>query len=301
MTTAPRPQGSPLPDLGAVGFVSEQSTVSWTSDDTLLYALAVGAGTSQLHLTTENTEGVRQRALPSYAALVGRIDDSVRRAVGPAWDPIRLVYAEQGLTWHRELPPSGSAVLTSRVTEILDKGSGALVTVDIDALDSSGTPLFTATRRVFLRGAGGFGGPSPAAPDARDATPSGPVIAEHHVLPANQALLYRLTGDRHRLHSDPAFARRAGFDRPILHGLCTYGVVARLLLGARCGDDPARMRSLELRFRSPVWPGDELELRHWSLGNHRVGFRVVRAGTDAVLVDDGVLVADPRSSSKGSS
>lgn len=280
------------PDLDAVGFVSPPWTRSWTSDDSLLYAVAVGATPDELALVTENSEGVRQRAVPSYAALIGTTGAAVRDAVGPAWDPVRLVYAGQRVTWHRELPVAGEAELTSTVVAIADKGSGALVDVDTVAVDvARGERLFTARRRVFLRGAGGFDPARPAAgvvPAVEDDRPGGGHVVRHR-LPDNQALLYRLCGDRHPLHSDPAFARRAGFARPILHGLCTYGVAARLLLRHVLAGDPARMRSLGGRFRTPVWPGDELELRHRTRAPGEVAFEVRRIGSDRPAIADGLL------------
>lgn len=286
-----------MPDLGAVGFVSPPWVRTWTSADTLLYAVAVGAGPDDLQLATENSVGVRQRAVPSYAALVGSVSDAVRRAVGPAWDPIRLVFAGQHLTWHRELPPEGSAELRSTVTALTDKGTGTLVEVDTHAADAAtGESLFVARRQVFLRGVGGWDA-RPRRADAVD--PAHPMFEETAVryrLPDNQALLYRLTGDRHPLHSDPAFARRAGFARPILHGLCTYGVVTRLLLRERCGGDPGRMAALGLRFRAPVWPGDELELRHREVAPGRVAFRVLRTGDGCPVVDGGELDLSPERS-----
>ncbi|WP_122817825.1 MaoC/PaaZ C-terminal domain-containing protein [Nocardioides pantholopis] len=278
-----------VPNLDAVGFVSPRWTRTWTSTDSLLYAVALGAGPDELSLTTENCIGVRQRAVPSYAALIGRTGAAVREAVGPAWDPVRLVYAGQRVVWHRELAPEGAAELESTVVAIADKGSGALVTVDTTATEpGSGEPLFTARRQVFLRGAGGFD-PSRSPEPAPEVSDESDETVLRHRLPENQALLYRLCGDRHPLHSDPAFARRAGFDRPILHGLCTYGVTARLLLREVLRGDPGRMTSLEARFRATVWPGDDLELRYRTTGPGSVHFQVRRLGSARPALDAGVL------------
>jgi acyl dehydratase len=282
-------------DLDAVGFVSPSWTRTWSSDDSLLYALAVGAAPDELALVTENSEGAPQRAVPSYAALVGTVSPAVREAVGEAWSPVRLVYAGQRLTWHRELPPVGTAVLRSEVVSIEDKGSGALITVDTVAGDVAGDPLFTARRAVFLRGVGGFDPArepteptDPAHPRGGVPDPEEEVVARTRV-PENAALLFRLTGDHHPLHSDPAFARRAGFERPILHGMCTYGMLTTLLLRHVADGDPSAMAVLEGRFRTPVWPGDDLELRCRELAPGHVAFRLLRLGVARPAVDDGEL------------
>jgi acyl dehydratase len=255
-------------DRTALGAVSEPVRRTWTGDDALLYALAVGAGTDQLDLVTENSEGVVQRVLPTYAAVLAAGSRALRDRLGD-WPAHATVHGAQQIALQRPLPVAGDVEVVSTVTRIADKGSGALVEIEATARDRATSDLmFTSLTSLFLRGQG-WGEPE------RDAEPE-PVPAREPDLLAqattseNQALMYRLCGDRNRLHSDPAFAARAGFDRPILHGLCTWGVSARVLLRAleAAGEpDPLpRLSSYSGRFRAPVLPGDALAVRAWRTG-----------------------------------
>jgi acyl dehydratase len=197
-----------------------------------------------------------------------------------------MVHAGQHLTWHRELPPSGSATLRTTVAGITDKGSGALVEL-VTAAETEHGRLFEARSALFVKGAGGFGGRTGAHTEPTDlGDPDGEFIVR---TAENQALVYRLCGDRNPLHSDPEFACRAGFDRPILHGLCTFGVTARVLLRHLLDDDPARLTSFGGRFRTPVLPGDVLRIRFRHTGTGRVAFQTRRFGADRPAIDDGVL------------
>jgi acyl dehydratase len=239
---------------------------SWTSTDCILYSLAVGAGdddpSRELAFTTENTNGVEQQALPTFGAIIGRPTPDVLGMAG-TFDPAMLVHAGQSVTLHRPIPVEGAIRATTTLTEVEDKRSGALITFTTESLDvSSGEPLLTTTSALFVRGEGGFGGARTAAVRRRP-----PERAPDHVVPyatsPGQALLYRLCGDRNPLHSDPAFARSAGFDRPILHGLCAYGFTGRALLHSLCDGDPARFGSIEGRFSRPTLPGDMLIVSIW--------------------------------------
>lgn len=254
-------------NLDAVGACSRPWVRSWSSTDTLLYALAVGAGPDELAFTTENSEGVAQRVLPGYAALLAGGTTPLRSVLG-SWPPGASVHAGQELRWFAPLAPSGQLTLRARVAGIEDKGSGALVSVETTAVRTSvvgtttadeapGSPVFASTTRVFIRGAGGFDGsrgdsgqaaPTPSKP-SKGATGTPPdAILVYHLDPA-QALLYRLCGDRNPLHSDPVFARRAGFDRPILHGLCTFGIAVRMLVNELLDGHPERLTEFSARFR----------------------------------------------------
>ena len=267
-------------DHSVIGVESEPSDRSWTSSDTLLYALGVGAGVEELAFTTENSAGIRQRVLPTFAVLAAQAPRG--RRLGD-FDPAMLVHAEQSFELHRELPPAGTVRTVAKVTGIYDKGSGALVTSEARATDpATGEPVVTTTSAVFIRGEGGFGGDR--GPRGEWAAPDrAPDLKVTYPTRPDQALLYRLSGDRNPLHSDPAFAARAGFERPILHGLCTYGITGRALLHAVGDSDPARFRAMSGRFSGPVLPGDSLTVSIWVDGPE-AWFRTTR--------DDGTVVID---------
>lgn len=269
----------------AAGSVGPENEISWTSSDSLLYALGVGAGATdptgfELEFTTENTRhpggGVNeQRAFPTMGVVLGGgggIDFG-------DFNPAMLLHGEQSITLHQTLPSAGSAVGQGKVAAIYDKSKAALVINETHVSDHAGNPMWTARSGLFISGEGGWGGDRGPASDwalpDRDAD---------HVLGfdtrTDQALLYRLNGDRNPLHSDPSFAALAGFDTPILHGLCTYGVSGRALLHARCDSDPDHFGSMSARFRSPVLPGERLDVHMWVDGDRtlfqtRVGERVV--------------------------
>jgi acyl dehydratase len=271
----------------AVGSKSEPARRSWTSKDALVYALGVGAGAAdpleELQFTTENTSSVPQRALPTMAVVLG--------SLGGGWDkigtfnPAMLVHGEQGITLHQEIPVEGELESTSEITGIYDKGKGAvIVTESTSTLVTTGAPLFSTRMSAFIRGEGGWGGdrgPSgtPNAAPEREPDRSVTVQTRH-----DQALLYRLSGDRNPLHSDPAFAAMGGFDRPILHGLCTYGFTGRALLHELCGSDPARFTGMDARFSSPVMPGEALTVKVWEDGDGSAVFQT--CGQDGRVVID---------------
>jgi acyl dehydratase len=250
-------------DPNAVGYTSTPTEFTWTSRDAMLYALGVGAGTEELAFTTDNSIDVEQQVLPTMAVVMAPND---------AWlgagdlDLTRLVHGEQGVTLHRPIPVAGTLTAVGRIAEIWDKGEGkhAIVAVDSDAmLVGTDEPLFTTRMVAVIRGAGGFGGkPGPAS-----AAVEPPSRAPDHVVVQrtreDQALLYRLSGDWNPLHSDPRFAELAGFPKPILHGLATYGFAGRALLHTICGSDPAAFRSMHARFASPVFPGEDLTTEMW--------------------------------------
>lgn len=239
---------------------------SWSSKDALLYAVGVGAGIDELAFTTENSHDVPQRVLPTMAAVIGAGVSGAISAIG-SFDFAMLVHGEQSFVQHREIPVEGSLTATGKIIGIYDKGSGAVVAVEGECVDNAtGETLLTVGSAIFIRGEGGWGGDRGPSGD-RNAAPDRAADASvtYRVRP-DQALTYRLSGDRNPLHSDPWFAALAGFDRPILHGLCTYGFTGRALLHAMCDSDPAKFRSMEGRFASPVFPGEELTIEMWNEG-----------------------------------
>ena len=272
-------------DHSLVGVPSEPQERSWTSKDALLYAVGVGAGLGdplqELEFTTENSEGVQQQVLPTYAVLVAQARAS--RSLGD-FDRALLVHAEQAFELHRPLPVEGTVRTVATVTGIYDKGSGALVASENVAVDAAtGAKLVTSRSGAFIRGEGGFGGER--GPSGRWQRPERP--PDHQVVQPTrpeQALLYRLSGDRNPLHADPKFAARGGFSRPILHGLCTYGFTGRALLHTLCGSDPARFGSMSGRFSRPVLPGDTLVVSIWREDGDSALFQTA--------TEDGTVVID---------
>jgi acyl dehydratase len=278
-------------DHSVIGVAGEPTERSWTSKDALLYAVGVGAGLgdplSELEFTTENSEGITQQVLPTYGVLISQAPAS--RGFGD-FDRAMLVHAEQSFELHRLLPVEGTVQATATVTGIYDKGSGALVTTQSVAVDAAtGEPLVTARSSAFIRGQGGFGGDRGPRDDWAGPHRTPDYVVTYPTRP-EQALIYRLSGDRNPLHADPRFAARGGFDRPILHGLCTYGVTGRALLHAVCGSDPARFLAMAGRFSHPVVPGESLEVSIWlpEDGSNEALFQTSIEG-GPVVIDHGRL------------
>jgi acyl dehydratase len=241
-------------------FAPQRTT--YAAKDAILYALSVGAGADpvdahQLPLVYEPD----LRVLPTMAAVLAHPGAWIAH---PNFEVnyLKLLHGEQGLTMHAPLPPGGDIEATYRIQAVVDKGDGkgALVYFEKQLRSAGGQPLCTVYSALFLRadgGGGSFGTPPAGLP--MDAAPA-PEFFDELRTPLNAALLYRLNGDLNPIHADPVAARKAGFERPILHGLCTYGVVGYLLTRTVCGHDPARLLSLGARFTSPVYPGETIRV-----------------------------------------
>lgn len=266
-------------NLDAVGKVFGPATVEYDRDDVILYALAIGAEPDELDFVYEKD----LKVLPTFAVIPVR-DKRLNSTDALNLDYTKLLHGENRVEIFKPLPAQARLTATNTVKAIYDKGKGAVVVTEIEARDEAGDLVFKNIPSVFVRGEGGFGGdrgpsgeknvPPDRAPDATATMRTG----------AGQAQLYRLCGDKNILHVDPDFARLAGFDRPILHGLCTYGIVARAVLKNLLGNDPARVKAYEARFAGVVFPGDELRVEMWKVEADRivvrtsVGDRVVLAG-----------------------
>ncbi len=264
----------------AAGTVGEPKEITWTSTDSLLYALGVGAGQTdptgfELEFTTENAKGVNQAALPTQVVVMatGGMPDF------GDFNLAALLHGEQHIQLHQTLPPAGKAMARVNVGDIYDKGKAALVYIETEATDTDGNPLWTSRSGLFISGEGGWGGSR--GPSSTWQLPDRPADqVTGYDTRTDQALLYRLNGDRNPLHADPTFAAMAGFDRPILHGLCTFGVTGRALLHTLCDSNVDKFGAMGGRFKSPVMPGERLDVHMWDNGDQylfqtRVGDRVV--------------------------
>lgn len=246
------------PDM--VGTEFEPAKVSWNDKDVMLYALGVGARPGQdLEFIYE---GRGPKVLPTFGVIPGmRAMGSINKVVEL---PIaRLLHGEQGITLNRPLPPAAELTMTSRISEIWDKGKAGVIGVSADFSDDEGV-VFSTRSTLFWIGGGGFGGESgPATRDSNQPPERAPDHETRDATREEQGAIYRLSGDRVALHIDPAFARKAGYDKPFMHGLCTYGFVGRAILHQLCGGDPARFVSLDGRFSERVEFGDEIMTRIW--------------------------------------
>jgi acyl dehydratase len=277
-------------DPKAVGAVGDLRTISWTSKDALLYAVGIGAGHADLQFSTENTKGVEQRVYPTFAVVAGSgsatSGQSAMSKVG-SYDFSQVVHGSQAITLYAPIPVEATASTQDRVVGIWDKGKSAVIETESEVKATNGDPLWTTRSAIFIRGAGGFGGergPSGTRNVPPERAPDHEVAMTTSV---DQAFVYRLSGDRNPLHVDPSFAALGGFDRPILHGLCTYGFTGRALLATLCDDDVARFHHIEGRFSSPVIPGDTLTIRIWGVGDGEAVF-TTNVG-DRVVIDQGAV------------
>ncbi len=269
----------------AVGAKGTPSKRKWDSKDALLYAVGVGSGLDELAFTTENTKDVAQQVLPTFAVIIG--GGGVPMDKIGSFNPMLMVHGEQSIELFDEIPTSGEIESTGEVVGIYDKGNAAIVEFESTSVNTkTNKPLLKTRMSLFCRGEGGFGGTNP--PSNKIEYPERP--ADHQVTyqtRPDQALTYRLSGDRNPLHSDPSFAAMGGFDRPILHGLCTWGFTGRALLHTLCGSEPKRFKSMSSRFSKPVFPGDELTVSMWVDGNQAL-FQT-RNQDDVVVIDQGTF------------
>jgi acyl dehydratase len=258
----------PIDPARAVGAELPASSSAWREADVILYHLGLGAGADATHpreLAYCYERGLR--VLPTFGVLPAfPAVEQLHTAPGLDFDWAHVLHGEHELEVFGELPPSGEVESRARVSEIYDKGSAALVVVDVDSRTPSGERLFANRISLFIRGEGGFGGPSgPSGGEPRDVgrPDREPDLRLQRTTLPQQALLYRLSGDRNPLHVDPAVAQRGGFDRPILHGLCSYGIVAKAVVDELLDGDVARVAAFRARFAGVVFPGETLDVELW--------------------------------------
>ena len=276
----------------AVGSVGEPYQISWTSKDSLLYAVSLNVGSEQLQYVTENSTGVKQKALPTMPVVLGSgqggANSNPMRNVGE-FNFANLVHASQAITLHQPLPVEGTATVQSKLVAMYDKVKAAVIVTEAEATDAAGKPLYSTRSSVFIRDAGGFGGDRGPSGAVNEPPAKAPDHEETFQTSPDQALLYRLNGDRNPLHSDPNHpAVAAGvFPRPILHGLCTYGFTGRGLLNALCDGDADRFKHIEGRFASPVFPGEALTVKIWNTGAGEALFETFVG--DRKVIDQGLV------------
>ncbi len=283
--------------------IDYEKTKAWSSGevrqtyaarDTILYALGLGLGqdpmnAQQLRYVYEKDLAI----LPTMAAVLASPGPWMRERSELGINFLKLVHGEQGVVIHQPLPATGTVVGESRVTHIVDKGDGkgAVMHVEKTIKDAASGALLATTEQVlFLRGDGGFsagqGGDAPAPASA--AVPEGApdVVCEMATRP-EAALVYRLSGDLNPLHAEPAFAARAGFERPILHGLATWGIAGHAVVQQFCAGEPSQLRALRARLTSPVYPGETLVFEAWRRSLGEVAFRVRLKERDVVVLNNG--------------
>ncbi|MGF6999353.1 MaoC/PaaZ C-terminal domain-containing protein [Paraburkholderia sp. GAS32] len=260
---------------------------SWTERETMLYGLAIGMGGDPLdRRELPFVYEVGLLAVPTFAAVAAWGAGISPEQIGV--DRGKTLHGEEGLIVHKPIPVQGRVVADSRVVAVYDKGKGKGAVIQRETVlrdPQTKEPLATLTRTAFARADGGFGGPT----DSRTGN-GGPARRPDLTIELqtrrDQALLYRLCGDRNPLHADPEVARAAGFEVPILHGLCTYGMACRAVMQAFCDYDPARIREFSVRFSAPVFPGDLLTVDLWREADD-VWFEVGVRSRDVTVIRNG--------------
>ncbi|MET7472749.1 MaoC/PaaZ C-terminal domain-containing protein [Streptomyces sp. NPDC005648] len=278
----------PIDAAKALAAEPRSGEITWDRKDVQLYHLGVGAGRpatdpDELRYTLES----RLHVLPSFATVAGSGSPGVISGLampGIDVDLAKVLHGGQSLTLHRPIPVEGTATATGRIAAVYDKGKAAVLVMRTEVADADG-PLWTNDAQIFVRGEGGWGGDR--GPSTGLEPPAGqPDRTVERAVREDQALLYRLSGDWNPLHADPDFAKRAGFERPILHGLCTYGMTLKAVVDTLLGGDVSRVRSYGTRFAGVVYPGETLRIRMWH------GPEVTRVGVSAVERDDAPVLAD---------
>jgi len=266
-------------NLDAVRKESEPVVFEYSEKDVILYALGIGASNEDIDFVYEKNLKVYPTfaVIPAFPTMAWAI---TKTQVNLAM----LLHAGQKITVYREIPTKGKLTTVARITNIYDKVKSALIVVDAETKDESGTSLFNNTASLFIRGAGGFGGDRGSS-TTENKPPEGkePDFHDELVTLKDQNLIYRLSGDTNPLHVDPEFAKLAGFDRPILHGLCTFGFVGRSILRSLCDNDTRTLKSFDVRFTGIVFPGDTIIVEGWKVNSKRYVIQAKTQGGGEVI------------------
>jgi acyl dehydratase len=263
---------------------------AYTDRETMLYALGIGMGRDPLDMNELPYVFERPNAPLKTVASMASVLARVPLLKDCGYDYTKVVHGEQRVTLHRPLPPEGELIADARVTSAFDKGAGKGAVIHTETavrLASDGQALFTQQSTTFARGDGGFGGPAGSGPAPHELPTRAPDKSVTLETRPDQALLYRLSGDRNPLHADPELARRVGFRAPILHGLCTYGTACRAILQTLAGYDHTKIGAFDVRFSSPVYPGESIATDMW-LDGSIVSFRCrIPARENTVVINNG--------------
>jgi acyl dehydratase len=272
----------------ALGAKTAEASYTWGADQVILYHLGVGAGVpatdpAELEYTYEKN----LKVLPSYGVIpVFSSLGSLGAIPGLSFNMATLLHGEQDLEIHRPIPTAGTITSSGEVVGVYDKGKAALVVLEVKSKDESG-PLFTNRFSLFLRGEGGFGGESgpKAGNTAPDRAPDG--VVETTTLP-QQALIYRLSGDKNPLHADPEFAKMGGFDTPIIHGLCSYGIVCKAIVDDALGGDVSQVARYQVRFAGVGYPGETYVISWWREGD-KILIQAVSKEREAPIITNAAI------------
>ena len=275
-------------------------TFSYDDKDVMLYALGVGMARDQMNET--ELAFVYEKNLKVIPTAATVLASGMRGAAGPAPEMpaghrpsqinfLMVVHGEQKVELHKPLRASGTYTAQGRTVGAYDKGAGkgAVIINETVWTDEKGEKVATLTGSTFARGDGGFGGPSEGAPEPHVVPTRAPDISVDFDTRDDQALLYRLNGDRNPLHSDPEVAKKAGFDKPILHGLCTYGITCRAILQEVVNFDPDQIYSHQARFSAPVIPGDTITVDIWQDGKN-ISFEARVKARNVTVIKNGLTV-----------
>ena len=259
--------------------------------DVTLYALGIGAAkdpldTKELQLVYERHKA-GHKVLPTFGVLFPRMG-LASLSQGLKFNLARMLHGEEYLEVLRPLPDEGTVVSKGRIKAVYDKGSGAVVVLEATTSDDKGQALTRHERSLFFRGLGGFGGDPGPSGKVNVPPERAPDQVHHEQVSPNQALLYRLSGDRNPLHIDPDVAKLGGFDRPILHGLCTYGFASRAVIKCYGDNDPHHLRSIKARFAQPFFPGETLLTEMWRMSDGHIVFQCKSAERGVVVLSNAV-------------
>ena len=267
-------------DLSYIGKKLETVTHTYTERDVMLYALGIGCGTDDLAFTYER----ELKVLPTFA-VIPSFPAMMNLGGAMQVNPAMVLHGEQRVELHAPIPTEGTITTTPCIKAVYDKVKGAVVVVETESLDGRGKLLFRNTSSIFVRGEGGFGGERGPSGNRNVPPDRAPDKSISYKTLAHQALIYRLSGDMNPLHADPAFAAMGGFAKPILHGLCTFGHAGRAVLAAFCGNDPAKLKSFEVRFSGVVYPGETITTDMWRTAPGTVVLSAKTERGEAVLAN----------------